>query len=62
MDLLVPRIGELLGGSAREDRADVLRHAMVEALGVARRCVCVILICRSRPSYGMRCCVILNAR
>lgn len=28
MDLLVPGIGEIIGGSQREDRLDVLRAAM----------------------------------
>ena len=31
MDLLVPRIGELVGGSQREERLDVLTRRMVEA-------------------------------
>jgi asparaginyl-tRNA synthetase len=30
MDLLVPRIGELVGGSAREERLDVLSRRMEE--------------------------------
>jgi asparaginyl-tRNA synthetase len=30
MDVLVPRIGEIVGGSQREDRADVLEHRMRE--------------------------------
>lgn len=35
MDLLVPGIGELIGGSAREERLDVL-EAKIEALGLER--------------------------
>lgn len=31
MDVLVPRIGEIIGGSQREDRLDVLRQRMIEA-------------------------------
>ena len=30
MDVLVPRIGEIIGGSQREDRLDVLRRRLVE--------------------------------
>jgi asparaginyl-tRNA synthetase len=30
MDLLVPRVGELIGGSQREDRYDILYNAIVE--------------------------------
>jgi asparaginyl-tRNA synthetase len=30
MDVLVPRIGELIGGSEREDRLDVLRARIAE--------------------------------
>lgn len=30
MDVLVPRIGELIGGSQREERLDVLKHRMQE--------------------------------
>jgi asparaginyl-tRNA synthetase len=30
MDLLVPRVGELIGGSQREDRIDVLKNRMTE--------------------------------
>ena len=30
MDVLVPRIGELIGGSQREERYDVLRNRIVE--------------------------------
>jgi asparaginyl-tRNA synthetase len=33
MDLLVPRIGELIGGSQREERLDVLERAIVETGG-----------------------------
>lgn len=32
MDLLVPRVGELIGGSQREDRMDVLAARMAEVL------------------------------
>ncbi|MFH1152542.1 MAG: asparagine--tRNA ligase [Pseudomonadota bacterium] len=35
MDLLVPRIGELIGGSQREERLDVLK-ARMEAMGLAK--------------------------
>jgi asparaginyl-tRNA synthetase len=31
MDVLVPRVGELVGGSQREDRLDVLERRIVEA-------------------------------
>ena len=31
MDVLVPRIGEIIGGSQREERLDVLRRRMAEA-------------------------------
>ena len=31
MDLLVPKVGELIGGSQREERHDVLETAIVEA-------------------------------
>jgi len=31
MDLLVPKIGELIGGSEREDRLDVLQEQMKQA-------------------------------
>jgi asparaginyl-tRNA synthetase len=31
MDVLVPRIGEIIGGSQREDRLDVLRQRMESA-------------------------------
>ncbi len=31
MDLLVPQVGELIGGSQREERLDVLTHAIEEA-------------------------------
>ena len=31
MDIIVPRIGELIGGSQREERLDVLEARMVEA-------------------------------
>ena len=31
MDVLVPRIGEIIGGSQREERLDVLRHRMAQA-------------------------------
>jgi asparaginyl-tRNA synthetase len=31
MDLLVPQVGELIGGSQREERLDVLTHALEEA-------------------------------
>ena len=30
MDLLVPKIGELIGGSQREERLDVLTQAIIE--------------------------------
>jgi len=30
MDVLAPRIGEIIGGSQREERADVLRQRIVE--------------------------------
>jgi asparaginyl-tRNA synthetase len=36
MDVLVPRIGELIGGSEREDRFDVLRARIVE-LGLSEK-------------------------
>jgi asparaginyl-tRNA synthetase len=35
MDVLVPRIGELIGGSAREERLDVL-EARIEGLGLSK--------------------------
>jgi asparaginyl-tRNA synthetase len=28
MDLLVPKVGEIIGGSQREERLDVLQHKM----------------------------------
>jgi asparaginyl-tRNA synthetase len=31
MDVLVPRVGEIIGGSQREDRLDVLERRMVES-------------------------------
>ena len=31
MDILVPRIGELIGGSQREERLDILERRMVSA-------------------------------
>jgi len=31
MDVLLPRVGEIIGGSQREDRLDVLREAMTES-------------------------------
>jgi len=31
MDLLVPRVGELIGGSQREERYDVLERRIIEA-------------------------------
>lgn len=31
MDLLVPRVGELIGGSQREERLDVLERRIVES-------------------------------
>ena len=31
MDVLVPRLGEIIGGSQREDRYEVLRRRIVEA-------------------------------
>ena len=31
MDVLVPRVGELIGGSQREDRLDVLERRITEA-------------------------------
>jgi asparaginyl-tRNA synthetase len=30
MDLLVPKVGEIIGGSQREERLDVLEHKMRE--------------------------------
>ncbi len=30
MDVLVPRVGEVIGGSQREERLDVLQQRMVE--------------------------------
>ena len=30
MDVLVPRVGEIIGGSQREDRLDVLKSRMAE--------------------------------
>jgi asparaginyl-tRNA synthetase len=35
MDLLVPKVGEIIGGSQREERLDILEARMVE-LGIAR--------------------------
>ncbi len=35
MDLLVPKVGEIIGGSQREERLDLLEQRMVE-LGIAR--------------------------
>ena len=31
MDVLVPRIGEIIGGAQREERSDILRERMSEA-------------------------------
>ena len=31
MDVLVPGIGEIIGGSQREERYDILHHRMTEA-------------------------------
>jgi len=36
MDVLVPRIGEIIGGSQREDRLEVLRRRIAE-VGLAER-------------------------
>ena len=44
MDLLVPGVGELIGGSQREERLDVLTARMKE-LGLSRRITPGTLIC-----------------
>ena len=46
MDVLVPRIGEIIGGSQREDRADVLERRLVEMRAAGGR---LLVVSRSAP-------------
>jgi hypothetical protein len=50
MDVLVPKVGEIIGGSQREERLDVLEQRMAEQ-GLIRRLLVVLWTCGGTAPY-----------
>lgn len=50
MDLLVPRVGELIGGSQREERLDVSWQPCISLCWLSWCCSCLCCACSSLGS------------